>query len=82
MEANGGLTLLSTLYHADGKETRTACGYPLHIYSEETAAVEKSRKDVEPVTCKPYSQVNVIRTAQTNCTDDSDILHAHLARHS
>ena len=46
-------------------------------YSEETAAVEKSRKDVETVTWKPHSQVNFTRTAQTNCTDDSDILHAH-----
>ena len=32
-------------------------------YSEETAAVEKCRKDVETVTCKP--QVNVTRTAET-----------------
>ena len=44
-------------------------------HSEETAAVEKSRKDVETVTWKPHPQVNVTRTAQTNCTDDSDILH-------
>ena len=40
----------------------------LHVaihYSEETAAVEKSRNDVETVTWKPHSQVNVTRTAET-----------------
>ena len=34
-------------------------------YSEETAAVEKSGKDVKTVTWKPHSQVNVTRTAET-----------------
>ena len=59
-------------------QTEKRPGPPVATHnSEETAAVEKSRKDVETVTWKPHSQVNVIRTAQTNRTDDSDILHAH-----
>ena len=48
-------------------------------YSEETAAVEKSRKDVETVKWKPHSQVNVTRTMRYRRPGHST---RTLARHS
>ena len=48
-------------------------------YSEESAAVEKCRNDVQTVTCNPHSQVNVTRTMGHRRSGHSTCT---LARHS
>ena len=68
MDANGGLTLLSTLCHADGKETRTTCGYPLLL--RDSCSGEKQEG------CR-NSHVETVLKGQfhSNCTDE---LHRRL----